>query len=86
MAEVWRPADDRSTVELAASQKHPVRKETEGVTVFLLPLREKVAAKPTDEGSRRLIRLSVCRKHERPARPLIRPPSEATFSRKGRRI
>jgi hypothetical protein len=53
-------------------------------TAPLLPSREKVAAKPTDEGAnasqpnRRI-------GSQRP-RPLIRQPSAATFSRKGRRV
>jgi len=51
----------------------------EALAAPLLPLREKVSAKPTDEGFQRGARgLAV-------ARPLIRPASRATFSRKGRR-
>jgi len=42
----------------------------------LLPLWEKVSAKPTDEGF----------STEASAQPLIRPASRATFSHKGRRI
>jgi len=48
-------------------------------------LREKVSAKLTDEGSRGAGRLAFEGRAERGAKPLIRPPSEATFSHKGRR-
>jgi hypothetical protein len=51
----------------------------------LLPLWDKVAAKPTDEGSRGTIRVRHPQTRRETARPLIRPAGRATFSRKGRR-
>jgi len=51
----------------------------------LLPLREKLAAKPTDEGSTGGYRFIFKSLSDEMARPLIRPASQATFSRKGRR-
>jgi hypothetical protein len=51
----------------------------------LLPLREKVAAKPTDEGSTGDYRFILKSLSDATVRPLIRPAWQATFSRKGRR-
>ena len=51
--------------------------------IFLLPLREKVSAKLTDEGSRRPVRRSRLIPPSPPHPTSLR---EATFSRKGRRI
>jgi hypothetical protein len=44
-----------------------------GPTAFLLPLREKVAAKPTDEGSRSACSYSVAIRAERPLNPSSGP-------------
>jgi 23S rRNA pseudouridine2605 synthase len=54
----------------------------------LLPLRQKVSDEgPTDEGARGGPKTGRGRPHaeERPGKPLNRPASQATFSRKGRR-
>ena len=53
-----------------------------GATPLLLPLREKVAAKPTDEGSRRRLGLSWTVISSRWARMTPHPALRATFSRK----
>jgi len=52
--------------------------------VTLLPLREKVSAKPTDEGSRRRPPSSIDRLADGSRLPLIRPAlAGKVFSRKG---
>jgi len=53
--------------------------------VTLLPLREKVSAQPTDEGSRRRLASGIDDLAEGPSDPSSDPLSRATFSRKGRR-
>jgi len=55
---------------------------------FLLPLREKVSAQPTDEGSRGVAGTSFgggAKPVGQVFRPLIRPAPQAAFSHKGRR-
>ena len=56
-----------------------------GAGGVLLPLREKVSAQPTDEGSRWRLLGSGSGLAREGHQPLIRPASQATFSRKGRR-
>jgi hypothetical protein len=60
----------------------------EAEALFLLPLREKVAAQRSDEGSIDIERRDQLKGRSRRfsfERPLIRQPSADTFSRKGRR-
>jgi hypothetical protein len=52
----------------------------------LLPLREKVSAQPTDEGSRRVLKWSPDRANRTGLRDPSSDPFGATFSRKGRRV
>ncbi|HSV03790.1 MAG TPA: pseudouridine synthase [Phenylobacterium sp.] len=76
--------------EFIAPQNLPKGERAQWRQKPLLPSREKAPAEPTDEGSRRQpakqsIDRSRRREAERPVKSLIRPASQATFSRKGRR-
>jgi hypothetical protein len=78
-------AEQRTLSQRASRFTHLRRSPAGAPQRALLPLRKKVSAKPTDEGSTDDYNFIFKSLSVGAARPLIRPATQATFSRKGRR-